>query len=97
MDSGGGVTEHTLTIEDQYSYGYAITVNGNNITSPYTLQSGDVIKVPTATRTTTINGTSYSTGDESILFITNEDIVITRTGGEKTFDSVPFITIRYNA
>lgn len=91
---GGGTTAHTLTITDQYSYAIAITVNGNAVTSPYTLQNGDVIKVPTLTKTT-INGVSYSTFDESTLNISGEDITITRTGAEKTTSPVPYITINY--
>lgn len=39
MESGGGVTEHTLTFSDLDS----LTVNGSTVTSPYTLQNGDVI------------------------------------------------------
>lgn len=90
----GGTTAHTLTWSDQYSYAEAITVNGNEITSPYTLQNGDVIKVPTLTKTT-INGVSYSTFDESTLNISGEDITIARTGAEKTTSPVPYITINY--
>lgn len=90
----GGTTAHTLTWSDQYSYAIAITVNGNEITSPYTLQNGDVIKVPTLTKTT-INGVSYSTFDESTLNISGEDITIARTGAEKTTSPVPYITINY--
>lgn len=91
---GGTTTAHKLTWSDQYSYAIAITVNGNEITSPYTLQNGDVIKVPTLTKTT-INGVSYSTFDESTLNISGEDITIARTGAEKTTSPVPYITINY--
>lgn len=35
----GGVTDHTLTFSDLDS----LTVNGSAVTSPYTLQNGDVI------------------------------------------------------
>lgn len=92
---GGATTAHTLTIEEKFSYGDNITVNGNAITSPYTLQNGDVIKVPTTNSTTTINGTSYSISDESVLNINNQDIVISRTGPEKVISPVPYITINY--
>lgn len=91
---GGTATAHTLTITDQYSYDTAITVNGNDVTSPYTLQNGDVIKVPTLTKTT-INGTSYSTFDESTLNISGEDITVSRSGTEKTTEPIPYITINY--
>lgn len=90
----GGTTAHTLSWTDQYSYAIAITVNGNEITSPYTLQNGDVIKVPTLTKVS-INGVSYSTFDESTLNISGEDITIARTGAEKTTSPVPYITINY--
>lgn len=89
-------TKHTLTIVDQYTYDEAIIVNGNKITSPYTLQNGDIIKVPTTTKMT-INGTSYNTGNESVLNISNKDIVITRNGSEKEYETVPYITINYTA
>ena len=89
-------TKHTLAIVDQYTYDEAIIVNGNKITSPYTLQNGDIIKVPTTTKMT-INGTSYNTGNESVLNISNKDIVITRNGPEKEYETVPYITINYTA
>lgn len=92
---GGTTAAHTLTIEEQFSYGDNITVNGNSVTSPYTLQNGDVIKVPTTNSTTTINGTSYSIRDESVLNINNQDIVISRTGPEKVISPSPYITINY--
>ncbi len=92
---GGTATAHTLTIEEQFSYGDNITVNGNAVTSPYTLQNGDVIKVPTTNSTTAINGTSYSIRDESVLNINNQDIVISRTGPEKVISPSPYITINY--
>ena len=95
--SGGAVTEHKLTIEEQYSYGDKVTVNDNVVTSPYTLQNGDVIKVPTLTQGITINGTSYNLGDENVLNINGEDITVVRTGAEKTIDPVPYITINYTA
>lgn len=72
-----------------------IEVNGTALdVLPYTLQSGDVIKVPTLTKTT-INGVSYSTFDESTLNISGKDITIARTGAEKTTSPVPYITINY--
>lgn len=95
--TGGAVSSHTLTIDDQYSYGDKVTVNDNIITSPYTLQNGDVIKVPTQTQGITINGTSYSTRSENVLSISNENITVTRTGAEKVIDPVPYITINYTA
>ena len=86
---------HTLTINDQFTGYWAVTVNDNNVTSPYTLQNGDIIKVPTLTQGITINGTSYSTRSENVLSISNEDITVTRIGPEKTIDPVPYITINY--
>ena len=86
---------HVLTINDQYTSYWAVTVNDNNATSPYTLQNGDIIKVPTLTQGITINGTSYSTRSENVLNISNEDITVVRTGAEKTIDPVPYITINY--
>lgn len=86
---------HTLTINDQYTGYWAVTVNGNDATSPYTLQNGDIIKVPTLTQGITINGTSYDMRSENVLNISDEDITVIRTGAEKTVDPVPYITINY--
>lgn len=86
---------HTLTINDQYTGYWAVTVNGSNVTSPYTLQNGDIIKVPTLTQGITINGTSYDFASENVLNISNEDITVVRTGAEKVNDPVPCITINY--
>ncbi len=96
-DGGGAVSSHTLTIDDQSTSYWAVTVNDNNVTSPYTLQNGDIIKVPTLTQGITINGTSYNFADESVLNINGEDITVVRTGAEKTTDPVPYITINYTA
>ena len=94
------MSSHTLTISDAYTYDSKIDVNGNDVTSPYTLQNGDVINVPTITEGIVINGTSYSTGYEGSLNIKSEDIAITRTGPERTIDPdrpMTYITIHYTA
>ena len=95
QSSGGGKVAHTLTINDQYTGYYDVTVNDNNVTSPYTLQNGDIIKVPTLTQSITINGTSYDMRSENVLNISNENITVIRTGAEKTVHPVPYITINY--
>lgn len=93
------VSSHTLTISDAYTYDLKIDVNGNDVTSPYTLQNGDIINVPTVTQSIVINGTSYATGYEGSLNINGEDIAITRTGPEQTIDPdvrpATYITIHY--
>ena len=93
------VSSHTLTISDAYTYDSKIDVNGNDVTSPYTLQNGDIINVPTVTESIVINGTSYATGYEGSLNINGEDIAITRTGPERTIDPdirpATYITIHY--
>lgn len=81
MDSGGGVTEHTLTFSDLDS----LTVNGSTVTSPYTLQNGDVIVAtsPVGDKwngyAIICNGELYKTGTSSSISITNEDIVLSCT------------------
>lgn len=103
MDSGGGVTEHTLTFSDLDS----LTVNGSTVTSPYTLQNGDVIVAtsPVGDKwngyAIICNGELYKTdGTPPSISITNEDIVLSCTTyayTDPTFEEAYVLTINYTA
>lgn len=68
---------HTLT----FTTDGTVMVNGVEITSPYTLQNGDVITVESG-RNQTINGTNYDIieYDSSTISITDSDITISSYG-----------------
>lgn len=65
-----GASSHTLTFETAEA-----TVNGNTVTSPYTLQNGDTIVLVYAAGTITVNGTTYS--ETQTISLSNVDIVVT--------------------
>ena len=68
--TGRAVSSHTLTFETAEA-----TVNGNTVTSPYTLQNGDTIVLVYAAGTITVNGTTYS--ETQTISLSNVDIVVT--------------------
>ena len=92
---GGAVSSHTLTFTK--SSDGTLTVNGNNVTSPYTLQNGDVIKVGGYFQSSvTINGTTYTPSYEGVVVnIENQDITISMVGSDPTVDTDYLITINY--
>ena len=76
LRGGGAVSSHTLPFSlaaDDY-----VTVNGTTVTSPYTFNSGDVIKIElygTEGANYFVNGTTVSNGDT--ITLTDTDITIT--------------------
>ena len=83
----GGVTEHTLTFDSLDS----LTVNGSAVTSPYTLQNGDVIvatkkavygDTPNDSEEATVSasygndGATVHSGSDTVS-VSNSDIYIT--------------------
>lgn len=98
----GGVTEHTLTFS-----GVTVTVDGADVTSPYTLQNGDVIVAtsPVGDKwngyAIICNGELYKTNSTpSSISITNEDIVLSCTTyayTDPTFPEEYVLTINYTA
>ena len=72
-----------------------LTVNGNNVTSPYTLQNGDVIKVGGYFQSSvTINGIVYTPSYEGVVVnIENQDITISMVGNDPTVDTDYLITV----
>ena len=66
------MSSHTLTFETAEA-----TVNGNTVTSPYTLKNGDTIVLVYAAGTITVNGTTYS--ETQTISLSNVDIVVTAT------------------
>lgn len=97
VESGGAVSSHTLTFTK--SSDGTLTVNGNNVTSPYTLQSGDVIKVGGYFQSSvTVNGTVYTPSYEGVVInIENQDIIISMVGNDPMVDTDYLITINYTA
>ena len=99
----GGVTEHTLTFSGLDS----LTVNGSTVTSPYTLQNGDVIVAtsPVGDKwngyAIICNGELYKTdGTPPSISITNEDIALSCTTYAYTDPVLPeayVLTINYTA
>ena len=64
------MNSHTLTFDVPDA-----TVNGNTVTSPYTLQNGDTIELVYGGGTITVNGTTYS--ETQTISLSNVDIVAT--------------------
>ena len=83
----GAVSSHTLTFETAEA-----TVNGNTVTSPYTLKNGDTIVLVYAAGTITVNGTTYS--ETQTISLSNVDIVVT---GTRQSPLSTTLTINYTA
>ena len=81
------MSSHTLTFEIADA-----TVNGNDVTSPYTLQNGDVIKLVYAAGTITVNGVTYSETQD--ISLNNTDIVVT---AKRQSPLSTTVTINYTA
>ncbi len=99
-ESGGGKVVHVLTINGwsggsmQYAVPTVNNIEKIDSDSPITLKNGDVIKVPTARATCTINGTSYAS-QTTTLDINNQDIALVAGGPEKTPND-GLVTINYS-
>lgn len=83
----GAESSHTLTFTT-----VDVTVNGNDVTSPYTLSNGDVIELIYAAGTITVNGVTYS-GTQDIS-LSNTDIVVT---AKRQSPLSTTVTINYTA
>lgn len=96
MDSGGGVTEHTLTFSD-----VTVTVDGASVTSPYTLTKDCTIDVNVSQDSSglfdsqlTINDTKYlSDASPLSLDLSQTDIDIIAISGNGSIEA----TINYTA
>lgn len=99
MESGGGVTEHTLTFSD-----VTVTVDGASVTSPYALTKDCTIvaAAPPSDKFTkyglTCNGKQYI-GGPSQISIMNEDITVSYYVSEEeaSMDDSTVLTINYTA
>lgn len=100
MESGGGVTEHTLTFSD-----VTVTVDGASVTSPYTLTKDCTIVAasPVGDKFTryglVCNGTQYDGKTSPTISITSEDITISYYvyDSEPTISDGAVLTINYTA
>lgn len=97
---GGAVTEHTLTCTDD---AIVITANGTTVTSPYTLQNGDVIVLkrtssPWYNAIITAGSETYDTDTNTGPFnISNSDILVARGTTQPSPGLNMGITINYTA
>ena len=84
------MSSYTLT----FGSNVTVTVNGTNVTSPYTLASNATIVVTRAsgTHTVNINATEYY-GDITSVALSDTDITITEGEGKST--NAISITINY--
>lgn len=96
MDSGGGITEHTLTFSD-----VTVTVDGASVTSPYTLTKNCTIVVNVSHSSSglfdsqlTINDTMYLSDASPVsLDLSQTDIDVTAISGNGSIEA----TINYTA
>lgn len=69
------MSSHTLTVSGSL---ITVTKNGSVITTPYSLQNGDVITIDCATTGVNINGVEYLNRAEAYnISISNQDIAVT--------------------
>lgn len=94
------MSSHTLTCTDD---AITITVNGNTVTSPYTLQNGDVIVLkrpssPWYNAIITAGSETYDTDTNSGPFnISNSDILVARGTTQPSPSLSVGVTINYTA
>lgn len=81
---------HTLTFNN---YIRQCRVNGATVTSPYTLNNGDVIEVSTGQDGFNVNGSKYTDGSE--LDLSDIDIVISHLGTHPGAYDI-YMTINYS-
>lgn len=109
MESGGGVTEHTLTFSGNYE---SVTVDGERISSPYTLTQNTTVVVTCSPSYVwdsgplgdvyddyqiNVDGQPY---DEETLSVTSKDInveVLHQYPSDTTRNPTRTLTINYTA
>ena len=75
VEGGGGVV-HTLTTTTPSDY-LSFYINDTSVSLPQNIKNGDIIKIDSATKGVTINGTQYLNREETYnISISNQDIVV---------------------
>lgn len=75
VEGGGGVV-HTLTTTTPSDY-LSFYINDTSVSLPQNIKNGDIIRINSATKGVTINGTQYLDREETYnISISNQDIVV---------------------
>lgn len=70
---------HTLTFSTAFPMGVTCTVNGESVTSPYTLKNGDVIFLSCGMAYELVINDNYVSSET--ISLSDTDIVVTVIGG----------------
>lgn len=90
VDGGGGVV-HTLTTTTPSDY-LSFYINDMSVSLPQNIKNGDIIKIDSATKGVTINGTQYLDREETYnISISNQDIVVELIEGAQKHQCVVII------
>lgn len=82
---GGGVV-HTLTTTTPSDY-LSFYINDTSVSLPQNIKNGDIIRINSATKGVTINGTQYLDREETYnINISNQDIVVELIEGIQKYD-----------
>lgn len=90
VEGGGGVV-HTLTTTTPSDY-LSFYINDTSVSLPQNIKNGDIIKIDSATKGVTINGTQYLNREETYnISISNQDIVVELIEGVQKHQCVVII------
>lgn len=90
VEGGGGVV-HTLTTTTPSDY-LSFYINDTSVSLPQNIKNGDIIKIDSATKGVTINGTQYLDSEETYnISISNQDIVVELIEGVQKHQCVVII------
>lgn len=90
VEGGGGVV-HTLTTTTPSDY-LSFYINDMSVSLPQNIKNGDIIKINSATKGVTINGTQYLNREETYnISISNQDIVVELIEGVQKHQCVVII------
>lgn len=82
---------HTLTTTTPSDY-LSFYINDTSVSLPQNIKNGDVIKIDSATKGVTINGTQYLNREETYnINISNQDIVVELIEGSQKHQCVVII------
>nr|DAO33247.1 MAG TPA: hypothetical protein [Caudoviricetes sp.] len=90
VEGGGGVV-HTLTTTTPSDY-LSFYINDTSVSLPQNIKNGDIIRIDSATKGVTINGTQYLDREETYnISISNQDIVVELIEGVQKHQCVVII------